>query len=395
LPNPGKRTLILTACLVGLAVGAVAYSMAILDWSGAREAAAPVTRSSAKKGIAVAALGRIEPRSEIINLGAGSSPDRLDSLLVERGDTVKKGQVLGHLGGFAEQVAQREMYRAQLDEANLRLKTEIALQLARIESAEVQQRQVLDVTPHRIAAQEATIASLEAKLANEKDLLDSHTQLFSRGTSTRRQIEDQKALVLQSEASLKAARARLSELKRQFEIDQVHAAVQIKLARAMLDRMQAEIPIASLERQIALADARAKRLTLYAPVDGHILNVRVKPGEQIGSGAILTMGDTDGMRAVAEVYETDIAEVRVGQNATITSRALPKPITGKVTRIGNMVFKNDVLNVDPAARADARVVEVWIDLDDTPDVARLTNLTVDVVIATSDSDAALAGSPAR
>jgi HlyD family secretion protein len=159
--------------------------------------------------------------------------------------------------------------------------------------------------------------------------------------------------------------------------------------------MQAEIPIASLERQIALADARAKRLTLYAPVDGHILNVRVKPGEQIGSGAILTMGDTDGMRAVAEVYETDIAEVRVGQNATITSRALPKPITGKVTRIGNMVFKNDVLNVDPAARADARVVEVWIDLDDTPDVARLTNLTVDVVIATSDSDAALAGSPAR
>ena len=60
-----------------------------------------------------------------------------------------------------------------------------------------------------------------------------------------------------------------------------------------------------------------------------------------------------------------------------------------------MVFKNDVLNVDPAARADARVVEVWIDLDDTPDVARLTNLTVDVVIATSDSDAALAGSATR
>jgi len=26
-------------------------------------------------------------------------------------------------------------------------------------------------------------------------------------------------------------------------------------------------------------------------------------------------------------------------------------------RIGNMVYKNDVLNVDPAARADARVVQ--------------------------------------
>jgi HlyD family secretion protein len=29
-----------------------------------------------------------------------------------------------------------------------------------------------------------------------------------------------------------------------------------------------------------------------------------------------------------------------------------------VVRIGNLIFKNDVLNVDPAARADARVIEV-------------------------------------
>ena len=45
-------------------------------------------------------------------------------------------------------------------------------------------------------------------------------------------------------------------------------------------------------------------------------------------------------------------------------RSPGEPVSGKVLRIGNMVFKNDVLNVDPAARADARVVEVWIDLDD-------------------------------
>jgi len=34
----------------------------------------------------------------------------------------------------------------------------------------------------------------------------------------------------------------------------------------------------------------------------------------------------------------------------------------------------------PAARADARVVEVWIELDDPAPVERLTNLTVDVLI---------------
>jgi HlyD family secretion protein len=50
-----------------------------------------------------------------------------------------------------------------------------------------------------------------------------------------------------------------------------------------------------------------------------------------------------------------------------------------------MVFKNDVLNVDPAARADVRVVQVWIDLDlDDPALAKqLTDLTVNVLITTS------------
>jgi HlyD family secretion protein len=104
------------------------------------------------------------------------------------------------------------------------------------------------------------------------------------------------------------------------------------------------------------------------------------------------MGDTDKMRAVAEVYETDIGRVTVGQSATITSRALPRPLTGIVMRIGNLVFKNDVLNIDPAARADARVVEVWIELDEPAMIERLTNLTVDVTINAGDPPAAVARS---
>lgn len=377
-----RRLLVLTVCLLGLvAAGFASYRMMFGDKSGAPRGNASISDDRAKK--LVAALGRIEPGSEVVNLGAGSTPDRLATLFVSRGDHVKKDQVIGYLGGHAEQIAQRELFRAQLDEAKARLDAEIALNRARIEAAEINQRQIIELSPHRIAAQEATIAGLEAKLANDKDTLEAHQQLLSRGTATRRQSEDQRALVLQGEANLRAARARLEELKRKFDLDQADAAVQIQLARATLARMQAEFPIASLERQIELADARAKRLTLYAPIDGRVLNVRAKPGEDVGSGPILALGNTEQMRAVAEVYETDIAQVGVGQAAIVKSRALSKPISGRVVRIGNMVFKNDVLNVDPAARADARVVEVWIDLDDPVLAEQLTNLTVDVLITTS------------
>jgi HlyD family secretion protein len=359
------------------------------NWTVVQQAPAPGDRS--KRRQAVAALGRLEPQSEIINLGAGSpAHDRLESLLVGRGDLVKKGQVLGYLAGFAEQAAQLEVFKRQLEEAKLRQETEIELNRSRIESAETHQNQILKVSPLRIAAQEAAIASLQAKLTNDNDILDSQLQLFDRGAASRRLREDQRALVLQDEANLAAARARLAELRQQFEVDKVDANIQVKLAHAQLARAEAEFPIASLQSQILVAESRARRATLYAPIDGRILNIKVKPGEEVSGDPLLTMGDTERMRAVAEVYETDIAQVRVGQTATVTSRALPRRLTGRVVRIGSMIFKNDVLNVDPAARADARVVEVWIDLDDSALVDQLTNLTVDVLIDTSGPETPVA-----
>jgi len=45
------------------------------------------------------------------------------------------------------------------------------------------------------------------------------------------------------------------------------------------------------------------------------------------------------------------------------------------------IGKKDVLSVDPAAKTDARVVEVRILLDDAAAAAGLTNLEVDVAIA--------------
>lgn len=378
-----------TLILLGLAVGGIAlFSAMTTELVRARDSSADRADAPARPS-GVVALGRIEPVSEIINLGGGVATDRLESLLVSRGDPVKKGDILGYLDSYAEQIAQRDYYKAQLDEAERRLKAEIYLDQSRIEAAQIHQKQVLEVSPLRIAAQEATIASLEAKAVNDRDILDSRLQLYSRGVSSRRLQDDQKATVLQSEANLTAAKARLAELRHQFEIDRLDAEAQVQVARAQLDRQVAEIPIASLRRQIALAETRAKRLTLYAPINGRILNVKVKPGENVESGPILTMGNTETMRAVAEVYETDISRVRLGQSATITSLALSQPVTGKVARIGSMVFKNDVLNVDPAARADARIVEVWIDLDDATLTRQLTNLTVNVAINTNAHDVSI------
>lgn len=369
-------------------------------WAPGNSAELPAAQRSAPapdgRRTGVAALGRIEPASEIINVNVGT-PDRLESLLVARGDPVRKDQVLGYLQGYAEETARQGATAAQLEEAQVRLATEMELDRIRIEDAEIKLKQIVEITPLKIAAQAASVERLEAALANDKDILASYNELIRSDSASRRTRDNQRAAVLQGEASIKSTRLQLTELQQQFALDRLEAETQIRLAKATMEHARAEIPIGSLSKQLALGRARMRAMTIHAPIDGRVLNVLSHPGEQVGQVGdkpILTIGNTDRMRVVAEVYETDIARVQLGGRATITSRAVDKPLTGRVVEIGSMVYKNDVLNVDPAARADARVIEVRIELDDPGRTARLTNLTVDVLIG-DDHDQTAAARVAR
>ena len=93
------------------------------------------------------------------------------------------------------------------------------------------------------------------------------------------------------------------------------------------------------------------------------------------------MGDTSSMQVVAEVYETDARFVRLGQKAAVVSRAFEQELTGKVVRISSLVQRNDIFNADPTADVDARIVEVWITLDDSSAAAKYVQHQVDVAIS--------------
>jgi HlyD family secretion protein len=138
--------------------------------------------------------------------------------------------------------------------------------------------------------------------------------------------------------------------------------LRVKVARADANRARAEL----------------ERTRVRAPSHGVVIKVHTREGERVGPDGILELGKTDEMFAVAEVYETDIARVRAGQRATVSSPALPKPLTGQVEWINLKIGKLDVLGTDPAAKTDARVVEVEIRLEDSRPAAGLTNLQVEV-----------------
>jgi HlyD family secretion protein len=142
---------------------------------------------------------------------------------------------------------------------------------------------------------------------------------------------------------------------------------------------------ASMNLDIALADLAAARARLElavvrSPLSAQILEIHAYPGERVGPEGIMELGRTDRMYAVAEVYETDITAVKTGQLASVQTTAMDQPLTGKVERISLKVGRLDAVGTDPIAKTDARVVEVFILLDDSEQVSRFTNMQVKVEI---------------
>ena len=140
------------------------------------------------------------------------------------------------------------------------------------------------------------------------------------------------------------------------------AEVDIDVARARLNRQEKELA----------------RAYIYAPTDGKVLAINTRPGELIAGDGILELGRVDQMYVIAEVYEADVGRLRIGQRAAATSAALSDPLTGQVERIRPLVRKQDTIGTDPAARKDARIVEVEVLLDAAESAASFTHLQVDV-----------------
>lgn len=141
-------------------------------------------------------------------------------------------------------------------------------------------------------------------------------------------------------------------------------------------RMDLDVALADL----AAAQARLELAVVRAPLRAQVLEVHAHPGERVGPEGIMELGRTDRMYAVAEVYETDITAVKVGQLAKVRAPAMDTELTGKVERVSLKVGRLDVVGTDPIAKTDARVVEVFILLDDSDAVSRFTNMQVKVEI---------------
>lgn len=336
-----------------LAAGVVAGVVVVLR--SQQERPAPVPTPSAQAHLpTVTALGRLAPIGEVRTIAAPSSTSGQQTilrLLVEEGDAVHQGQVLAVLDGQPRLQAAVNRADAQLQLARNRLS------IARAD--------------HRsgLAGQLAKVQSLQAQLRTaESERLRYHS-LYLKGALS---ASDRDAKELTRDTVAASLRDAEAQLTRQRAAE----------GGTSLDVESAERSLVEAEAARQAARAERDQSLVRSPIAGRVLSVGSRAGEVPGSTGIVEIGQTDRMQVIAEVYQSDLPRVRVGQPVRITSTALQTPLEGRVALVGAIVRRQSVINTDPTANTDSRVVEIRAPLNAASNqrAAGLSNLQVRTVI---------------
>jgi HlyD family secretion protein len=349
-----------------------------------KEPETPVTPAPRR----VSALGRLEPETKIrkVSVSSSLSGDRVEELLVEENQVVKRGQPLAVLNSFGT-------LKAALDEANRDVEV-ASNQLVQVKAGAKQ---------GEIRAQEYKIKALESRLAAEK-LSQDQNVASKRSRNQEAKTEAQRfeslfrnggASELERDRYRTRAETSLSELNEAVETREGTLSTlraQILSEEQTLAKIREVRPedVATAESQLQKAIAardRAKQefsyATVTAPQDGQILKIIARPGDKIGDDGLLEMADTSKMVVTAEVYQTDMQGIHAGQQATITADGFKGSLRATVYQVNRQVQRQSIFAGQPGENMDQRVFEVKLRLDpkdlERTNVKFASNLQVNVV----------------
>ncbi|QJP96209.1 MULTISPECIES: HlyD family secretion protein [Pseudomonas] len=218
---------------------------------------------------------------------------------------VKQGDLLVRLDD--------RIYQQRLDQSLAQL----AVQKAALANV-VQQRNSAEAT---IKLRQAVVADSEAQLRKSEADLRRNTALVNDGSVSKREMDVALAANAQSIASVAQAKANL-EIARQ------------DLQTVIVNRGSLEAAVASAEAAVQLARIDLSNTRIIAPRDGQLGQIGVRLGAYVNSGAQLMALVPDQKWVIANMKETQMDNVRVGQPVSFTVDALNhRRFTGHVQHI--------------------------------------------------------------
>jgi len=205
-------------------------------------------------------------------------------------------------------------------------------------------------SPEVVQAQTDLIAALhgveksKSLLALAKRVMDRQTGLMSDKATSQRELDSARNDFAAAESDLATANGTLMAARNRL--------------RVIVGRDKAEVERVERERSVN------PLITINAPIDGTVVGRKVGPGQYVRSDvadALYSISDLSTMWLKANVPETEIANVRVGQEIEVRVTALPDRVfKARISAIGaasdtatrRIVVRSEIPNPDRLLRSD-------------------------------------------
>ncbi len=327
---------------VGIGVGAVVVLGAIVG----------ISVNQANKGVVTVQTAKVAPSDTLISLVTASGEikpttytnvtaqgfGRITSIVVKEGDHIKKGQVL-------------------LTQENIQANADVQAQAAAINSAE----SGVQAGEASYKSAQSDLVQAQANLERTKLDYERGQNLYKDGLIPKQDFEQRKTTFDGQFAAVDSAKSHVMTSKAALE--QVRA--QLSQSKAVLVHQEDIL----------------HKTTYTSPIDGIVsylperIGDYVVPGIQNSNGSFLmTLSDMSIVTAEVKVDETDIVNVRNGQEADVTIDAIPgKIFKGKVTEIGSQaVLRTSGLATTQSTTSnqEAKDFKVVVTLSEPPENLR-------------------------
>ena len=346
----GKRLLLLGGVLLvaGAIGGGVYFYMhqnQTADWQKNT-----VTAEKGSVNVQIIATGTVKPISEI--KVSPKTTGQIRKLNVQQGDVVTKGQVLAEMddSNLAGQIeAARGSYLIAQDNYEKALHGNRPQEVSIARLQEVRADNIVQQAQQNITRLRANLESVTQQELRDDTNAARQTYLESQGAisdqdrlnavttarMTHAQFEAARRELAQAEATLAQNKAELGSASQQHELS--------KIGNRQEDIAAAKHAVIQAKGNLDTLEAQRKDTIITAPFAGIITQKYADMGAIVTpttsaattsatSSSIVALAGT--LEVVAEVAETDIAKIKIGQPLEILSNAYPeKPYHGRVTQI--------------------------------------------------------------
>lgn len=232
--------------------------------------------------------GNVDIRQVLL---AFNDSERITALLVEEGDRIHMGQLLGtlHSQRFESSLADRE--------------AKWAAQRAVVDRLDAGNR------PEEIARAKADLRVVQAERVNAERTLKRFQGLAPHDAVARQDLDD-------ARAAHNVATARQASAKLTYHL--------MVLGPRKEDIAAANATLKSYEAQLELAKQDLVNSKLYAPANGVIQARLLEPGDMASpQKPVFTLAQDDPLWVRAYVAEADLGKIRLGMKADVTTDSFP------------------------------------------------------------------------